>query len=124
MKYMLLIYAAESCWTEDERKACMIESMRICDELEKQGKWVASSPLHSVTTATSVRVRDDKKQIMDGPFAETTEQLGGYYIIDVDNLDEAIEIAARLPPAKKGTVEIRPLFPLPELPEPSRSGSC
>ncbi|TWU19880.1 YciI family protein [Allorhodopirellula heiligendammensis] len=116
MKYMLLIYGSEDCWTEDERKECMIESMSICDELEAQGKWIASSPLHSVQTATSVRVRDGRRQITDGPFAETTEQLGGYYIIDVENLDEAIAIAARLPPAKKGTVEIRPVFPLPELP--------
>ncbi len=117
MKYMLLIYGAESSWTEDERKECMIESMGISEELEKQGKWLAASPLHSVTTATSVRVRDGKKQITDGPFAETTEHLGGYYIIDVDNLDEAIAIATRLPPAKKGTVEIRPLFDLPVLPQ-------
>jgi hypothetical protein len=117
MKYMLLIYGDENCWTEAERKACMIESMGISDELEKQGKWIASAPLHSVTTATSVRVRHGKKQITDGPFAETAEQLGGYYIIDVDNLDEAIAIATRLPPAKKGTVEIRPLFPLPQQPE-------
>ena len=116
MKYMLLIYGSENCWTEDERTECMIESMGICDELEKQGKYIASSPLHSVTTATSVRVRNDKRQITDGPFAETTEQLGGYYVIDVNHLDEAIAIAARLPPAKKGTVEIRPLFPLPEIP--------
>ena len=116
MKYMLLIYSTEDSWTDEERQACMIESMGISEELEKQGKWIAASPLHSVTTATSVRVRDSKAQITDGPFAETTEQLGGYYIIDVDNLDEAIAIAARLPPAKKGTVEIRPLFPLPELP--------
>lgn len=114
MHYMLLIYGAESCWTEEERKACMLESMALCDELAAQGKWVASSPLHSVTTATSLRVRDGHRQITDGPFAETTEQLGGYYIIDVEHLDEAIEIASRLPPAKKGTVEIRPLFPLPE----------
>jgi len=116
MKYMLLIYGAESSWTEDERKACMLESMAICEELEKQGKWIASSPLHSVATATSVRVRGGKQQITDGPFAETTEQLGGYYIVDVDNLDEAIAIASRIPPAKKGTVEIRPLLNLPELP--------
>lgn len=116
MKYMLLIYAAESAWTEEERKECMIESMEISEELERQGKWIAASPLHSVTSATSVRVRDGAKQISDGPFAETTEQLGGYYIIDVDNLDEATAIAATLPPAKKGTVEIRPLFPLPERP--------
>lgn len=115
MKYMLLIYGAESSWTEGERHACMIESMGICKELEAEGKWVASSPLHSVETATSVRVRDGKRQITDGPFAETAEQLGGYYIIDVENLDEAIAIASRIPPATKGTVEIRPLFDLPEL---------
>lgn len=114
MKYMLLIYGAERCWTEDERRECMLESMAICDGLEAQGKLIASAPLHSVTTATSVRVRDGKRQITDGPFAETTEQLGGYYIVDVENLDEAIEIASRLPPVKLGTVEIRPLFPFPE----------
>ncbi len=67
--------------------------------------------------ATSIRIRDGRRQITDGPFAETTEQLGGYYIIEVDNLDEAIAIAGRLPPAKKGTVEIRPLFDLPNLPQ-------
>ena len=114
MKYMLLIYAKENIYTEDERKECMLTSMAICDELASQGKWVASSPLDSISTATSVRVRNGSRQITDGPFAETTEQLGGYYIIDVDNLDEAIAIASRLPPASKGTVEIRPLTPLPE----------
>ncbi|MCC6507672.1 MAG: YciI family protein [Pirellulaceae bacterium] len=115
MKYMLLIYGAEESWTEQEREACMIESMGICKELENQGKWIASSPLHSVQTATSVRIRDGRRQITDGPFAETAEQLGGYYIIDVDDLDEAIAIASRIPPAKKGTVEIRPIFDLAEL---------
>lgn len=116
MKYMLLIYGAEESWTDDERTACMVESMGICQELEAEGKWIASSPLHSIKTSTSVRIRDGKRQITDGPFAETTEQLGGYYIIDVNDLDEAIAIAARIPPAKKGTVEIRPLMDLPELP--------
>lgn len=114
MKYMLLIYGAEDLWTEDERTECMLDSMKICDELEAQGKWVASSPLHSVMTATCVRIRNGQRQVTDGPFAETTEQLGGYYIIDVDQRDEAIEIASKLPPAKKGMVEIRPLLPLPE----------
>ncbi len=114
MKYMLLIYGDENRWTEDERQQCMTESMGICEELAQQGKWIASSPLHPVTTATSVRIREGRRQITDGPFAETTEQLGGYYIVDVENLDEAIAIAARLPPAKKGTVEIRPIFELPE----------
>ena len=113
MKYMLLIYGAESSWTEDSRKACMLESMDICDQLEAQGKYLDSSPLYPVATATTLRVRDGKQQLTDGPFAETTEQLGGYYLIDVENLDEAIAIASKLPPAKVGSVEIRPLFPLP-----------
>lgn len=114
MKYMLLIYSAENCWTEDERRECMLESMGISEELASQGKCLDSSPLHSVTTATCLRVRDGKRLITDGPFAETTEQLGGYYLLDVADLDEAIAVASRLPPARKGTVEIRPLFPLPE----------
>ncbi|MCA9052756.1 MAG: SRPBCC domain-containing protein [Planctomycetaceae bacterium] len=110
MKYMLLIYSAESGWNEPEREACMLTSLGVCEELAAQGKFIAASPLHSVMTATSVRVRDGKPLITDGPFAETTEQLGGYYVIDVDNLDEAIAVAGRLPPAAKGTVEIRPIF--------------
>jgi hypothetical protein len=114
MKYMLLIYGAEDCWTEDERTECMLQSLNICDELDADGKLFAASPLHSVTTATCVRVRNGKRQVTDGPFAETTEQLGGYYIIDVGDRDEAIAIASQLPPAKKGTVEIRPLLPLPD----------
>ena len=77
MKYMLLIYGAEDSWTEDERKSCMIESMGISEELKRQGKWIAASPLHPVSAATSVRVRGGTRQISDGPFAETTEQLGG-----------------------------------------------
>lgn len=115
MKYMLLIYGAETCWNEQERRECMIKSMGVCDELAAEGKFIAASPLHSVTTATCLRVRDGKRQITDGPFAETTEQLGGYYIIDVENLDEALAVAERLPPVSKGTVEIRPLFPLPQM---------
>lgn len=112
MQYMLLIYGAENAWTEEERRECMVDSLALCDELASQGKFVAASPLHSVTTATTLRVRSGKRHITDGPFAETTEQLGGYYIIDVDNLDEAMAIASRLPPAKKGAVEIRPVFDL------------
>jgi len=110
MKYMLLIYSAESAWTQDEMDACLSKSMSICDELTDQGKLIDAAPLHSINAATSVRVREGKRQITDGPFAETTEQLGGYYLLDVNDLDEAIAIAARIPPAKKGTVEIRPVL--------------
>jgi hypothetical protein len=126
MQYMLLIYGTESCWTEEERQQCMLESMAIGKELSEQGKLIASDPLYSITSATSVRIRDGRRQITDGPFAETTEQLGGYYIVDVDDLDEAIAIASRLPPVKLGTVEIRPVFPKPQLPQadeiPSSTG--
>ena len=119
MKYMFLIYSSEDAWTQDEWTQCTKDSRDICHELAEKGQFLAASPLHPVSMATSVRVRNGKRQITDGPFAETTEQLGGYYIIDVENLDEAISIASRLPPAKKGTVEIRPVFELPELPTSS-----
>ena len=94
----------------------MIESLSICDELAAQGKYLAASPLQSVTTAASVRVRDGRTLVTDGPFAETTEQLGGYYVLDLADLDEAIAVAARLPPAARGTVDVRPLFALDGLP--------
>jgi hypothetical protein len=116
MKYMLLIYGAEEAWTEDERKSCMTESLRVCGELAAQGKFLDASPLQSVRTAASVRVRDGRTLVTDGPFAETTEQLGGYYLLDLADLDEAIAVAARLPPAAKGTVEVRPLVALEGLP--------
>jgi hypothetical protein len=102
----------------------MAESTAICHELADQGKFVSASPLHPVAMATSIRIRGGKRQITDGPFAETTEQLGGYYIVDVDDLDEAIAIASKLPPAKKGTVEIRPLFDLPNLPQGGETIGC
>jgi hypothetical protein len=115
MKFMLLVYSQEDCWGPGEREACMSESAKLCHELAADGKFVAASPLHPVMTATSVRIREGKSLITDGPFAETAEQLGGYYIIDVDNLDEAIAIAERIPPAKKGTIEVRPIFDLESL---------
>ncbi|MCA9197049.1 MAG: SRPBCC domain-containing protein [Planctomycetales bacterium] len=120
MKYMLLIYGDEQCYSDAEREACMIESNRICQKLESAGKFIAAAPLHSVTTATSLRVRSGKRMITDGPFAETTEQLGGYYVIDVADLDEAIDIASQLPPAQKGTVEIRPIFDISHIQEQSQ----
>ncbi len=113
---MLLMYSSEDAWTPDEWTQYTQDSSDICHELAENGQFVAASPLHPVATATSVRVRSGRRQVTDGPFAETTEQLGGYYIVDVDNLDEAIAIASRLTPAKKGTVEIRPVFELPNLP--------
>lgn len=109
MRYMLLIYTNESDYRPGEREACMLESSRLCQDLEGRGQLLAASPLHSISTATSIRVRAGKRLVTDGPFAETREQLGGYYLIEVDHLDQAIEIAGKIPGARRGTVEIRPL---------------
>lgn len=116
MRYMFLIYSDEDCWTDENRQECMIESMEICDELASQGALIAASPLEPVNSAISVRVRNEQTQITTGPFAETTEQLGGFYLLELDDLDKAIGVACRLPPAKKGTVEIRPVQTIEGLP--------
>lgn len=115
MKYMLLIYADENSWTEPEREHCYAESTELAHQLKSKGEYVSASPLQPVVTATSVRVREGKRTIQDGPFAETREQLGGFFMIDAKNLDEAISIAGRIPGARKGTVEIRPVLELPNL---------
>jgi hypothetical protein len=112
MKYMLLIYADENVWTEPERQACYGESAQLCHQLADKGQYLSASPLQSVATATSVKVRDGRRMVTDGPFAETREQLGGYFMIEANDLDEAIEIAGRIPGARKGTVEIRPVVEL------------
>ncbi len=116
MKYLMLMYGAEHSWTDAERKECMTESLRVCDELAAKGKFLDTAPLHSVTTAATVRVRDGRPMITDGPFAETTEQLGGYFLLDLEDLDEAIAVASRLPSIAKGTAEIRPLLAMEGLP--------
>jgi hypothetical protein len=109
MKYMLLIYSDENTWTQSEMEQCYLDSLQLTHELNANGQYLGASPLHSVSMATSVRVRDGKKLVTDGPFAETREQLGGYFLIEAKDLDEAISIAERIPSARKGTVEIRPL---------------
>ena len=116
MKYMLLIYLDEQALSEPEREACYVESTQLAQQLHANGQYLAADPLHPTSTATSVRVRDGKRFVTDGPFAETREQLGGYFLIDAKNLDEAIDIAARIPMARKGTVEIRPVVELAGLP--------
>ena len=116
MKYMLLIYMAEDAMTEVEREACYKESAQLAHDLNVNGQYLAANPLHPAATATSVRVSGGKPILIDGPFAETREQLGGYFLIDARNLDEAIGVAARIPAARKGTVEIRPVMEIPGLP--------
>ena len=117
MKYMLLVYMDEQAMTEQEREHCYVESAQLTQNLNATGQYLSASPLHPVSMATSVRVRDGKRVVTDGPFAETREQLGGYYVIDAKDLDEAIGIAERVPPARFGTIEIRPVMEIGGLPE-------
>jgi hypothetical protein len=117
MKYMLLVYLAEDAMTDSERDHCYVESAQLAQDLNASGKYLAASPLHPVATATSVRVRSGKRLVTDGPFAETREALGGYYLIDARDLDEAMGIAERIPGAKYGTIEIRPVLEIKGLPQ-------
>jgi len=116
MRYMLLVYSDEHAMSDSERESCYVESAQLARDLNASGNYVTASPLHSTGTATSVRVREGKRLITDGPFAETREQLGGFYLIDAPNLDEAMSIAERIPVAKVGTIEIRPVLEISGLP--------
>ena len=112
MKYMLLIYHDEQGWntiTDAERQQIYLEYRKLRGELESRGQFLSGSELQPITTATTVRVRDGKELITDGPFAETHEQLGGYFLIEAKDLDEATSIASRIPSARTGTIEVRPL---------------
>jgi hypothetical protein len=116
MKYMLLIYMSENAMSETEREQCYTDSTQLAHDLQANGQYLSANPLQPVTMATSVRVREGKRLVTDGPFAETREQLGGYFLIDTKDLDAAIAVAARIPAARKGTVEIRPVIEIPGLP--------
>ena len=116
MKYMLLIYLDENSLSEDQRVKCYQDSAQYAVALSKTGNYIGAGPLHPTSTATSVRVRDDKRVVTDGPFAETREQLGGYFLIEANNLDEAIRIAGEIPAGRWGTVEIRPVMEISGLP--------
>ena len=116
MKYMLLIYSDEQALSETERQDCYVESTQLAHQLHSSGQYLAANPLHPTSMATSVRVRGGKRVVTDGPFAETREQLGGYFLVEAKNLDEALAVAARIPMARKGTVEVRPVIEISGLP--------
>jgi hypothetical protein len=115
---MLLIYGDENALSESEREQCYGESTQLAHQLNAAGQYITTSPLYPTSTAMSVRIRDGKRFVTDGPFAETREQLGGFFLIDAKDRDEAIAIAERIPMARRGTVEIRPVLELPGLPSP------
>ncbi|HWB08927.1 MAG TPA: YciI family protein [Pirellulales bacterium] len=116
MKYMLLVYLDEQCLSEAERQDCYQKSAKLARDLHAAGNYIDASPLHPIATATSVRVREGRRLVTDGPFAETREQLGGFYVVNANDLDEAIGIAERIPVATKGTIEVRPIMEIPGLP--------
>ena len=110
MTYLLLIYLGDNAMTEADRQHCYEESTQLAHDLKAKGKYLGANPLHPVSAATSVRVRNGKPLVTDGPFAETREQLGGYYLIEAKDLDEATKLAARIPSARWGSIEIRPIM--------------
>jgi hypothetical protein len=116
MKYILLIYSEEGVWLPDELEIARDQSVQLCHALNDQGQYLSAAPLHPVSTATCVRVREGKRTVLDGPYAETKEQLAGYFLIDVADLDEAIAVAASIPGTSRGTTEIRPIVELPGMP--------
>ncbi len=119
MRYMLLIYDREVDWealNEKDKGAIYQEYGAFTAGIKKSGKHLASDPLQPVATATTVRVRNGKTLTTDGPFAETREQLGGYYIVDAKDLDEATAIAAQIPSARTGSIEVRPIMEMPPQP--------
>lgn len=118
---MLLCYDDEKAWEQAgdaALQAAMQEAVQLTHEIAAKGQYLEAAPLETSSQAASVRVREGKAQVTNGPFAETREVLGGYYLIDVPNLDEAIRIAEKHPGARLGTVEIRPVVELPGLPTP------
>jgi hypothetical protein len=117
MKYLLLIYMDENAMSDTEREHCYGKSIQLAQDLHTNGQFLASAPLHPVATATSVQMRDGKSLVTDGPFAETREQLGGFFLVDAQDLDAAIAIATRIPAAQVGTVEIRPVVEIAGLPQ-------
>ena len=120
VQYLLLIYTDENILSETEREQCYGESLELAHQINSAGQYLGAAPLHPTSTATSVRVRDGKRFVTDGPFAETREQLGGFFMIDAKDLDEAIAVAERIPMARRGTIEVRPVVELPGLPKPIR----
>jgi hypothetical protein len=121
MKFMLLCYDDENAWEragKDALDQAMGEAVQLTHELHAKGQYLSAAPLHPVSTATSIRVRGGQRLVTDGPFAETREVLGGYYLIDVNDVNEAIEVAARHPGARFGAVEIRPVMEIGGLPNP------
>ena len=117
MKYMMLIYLDERGLSDSQREHCYKESAEYAQQINANGQYLLAAPLHPTSTATSVRTREGKRLVTDGPFAETREQLGGFFLVEAKDLDEAIRIASQIPAGQWGTVEIRPVMEVAGLPQ-------
>lgn len=122
MRYMLLIYGDERALDDAEREQCYRDSAQLARQIDSTGRFLGAAPLHPTSMATSVRVREGKRLVTDGPFAETREQLGGFFLIDAEDLDQALAIAEQIPMAQRGTVEVRPVMEVGGLPERGAAG--
>jgi len=119
MKYLLLVHHNEEAFNkipQDRRKEMLAESIQLCHQLANKGQYIHASPLQPEATGTIMQVREGKPMVTDGPFMETKEQLAGYFLVDADNQEEAIEIAKQIPGARIGTVEVRPVTEVSGLP--------
>lgn len=120
MKYMLLLSVDQQIWegvADAQRQQMVEESVRLANEINAKGQYVSAARLQPPSTATTIRVRDGKRIVTDGPFAETREQIGGYFLIDARDMDEAVSLASRIPAAQVGAVEIRPVMEIKGLPK-------
>lgn len=120
MKYMLLVHHDEVTFaqrSQEEREGMLRESVQLANQLHADGRYAGAAPLHPTAETVCVRVRDGKRIVTDGPFAETREQIGGYFLVDARDLNEAIDIAARIPGARIGTVEVRQVTEVAGLPD-------
>jgi hypothetical protein len=117
MKYLILMYAPEGAWPPNEHRVALEQSVALCHQLHERGQYVSAAPLQPPDTTVQVRVRNGVTSTLDGPFAETKEQLGGYFLVDVESMEEAVAIAERLPGSQRGTAVIRPLLEVSGLPE-------
>lgn len=119
MKFLILMYAEPGAWPPEDHRLALQESIELCHELHGRGQYLGASPLQPASTARTVRLKDGQVHVTDGPFAETKETLGGYFLVDVPSFEDAVALAARIPGTRRGTAEVRPILEVTGLPTPA-----
>ena len=118
MKYIILIHSKEGVWAPEEHSVALEESIQLCHGLAAKGQYLHASPLQPSSTAVRVQVREGRATITNGPYAETTEIVAGYFLVEAASIEEVVEIAKQIPGARRGTAEVRPLMEVSTLPQP------